>query len=83
MEGLLARGNPPVYGLKGSRTVSRPGLEVWRFYGDPTPLARDNIFSESPIPSLNILGSTSHLRKYNNTPIVSEMSLHPINMFHN
>ncbi len=23
--------------------MSRHGLEVWRFYGDPAPLARDNM----------------------------------------
>ncbi len=34
----------PAEGLKGSRTVSRHGLEVWRIDGDPAPLARDNIY---------------------------------------
>ncbi len=35
------------------RTMSRRGLEVWRFYGDPTPLARDNIYALTltiPVP---------------------------------
>ena len=40
---MLDRNSPPLWGLKGSRTVSRRGLEVWRIDGDPAPLARDNI----------------------------------------
>ncbi len=32
--------------------MSRRGLEVWRFVGDPVPLARDNIYNEIPTEAL-------------------------------
>ncbi len=34
---------PPIDGLKGPWSVSRRGLEPRRFFGDPAPLARNNI----------------------------------------
>ncbi len=33
-----------LYGLQGEQPVSRRGLEPRRFFGDPTPLARDNTY---------------------------------------
>ena len=38
------RPSPPIDGLKGAWSVSRSGLERRRFLGDPTSLARDNIY---------------------------------------
>ena len=37
--------SPPVDGLKGHWSMSRRGPEPRRFFGDPTSLACDNIFS--------------------------------------
>ncbi len=34
--------------------MSRRGLEVWWFYGDPAPLARDNIFKSWYMAWFNI-----------------------------
>ncbi len=39
---VLRMPSPPVYELKGERTVSHRGSEIWRLYGDPAPLAHDN-----------------------------------------